>query len=136
MSRNKKEKNQTPHRDVPGLDLSSRSRRNRKSPSIRKLVRETTISADDLIYPLFIHDKDFDEEISSMPGCKRLSIEGLIKEVKEASDYGIGSIMLFPSFSVGNEIITAFLSPIATKALLIGISPLTSLRNGTLLKLM
>ncbi len=94
---NKKKNNKTPVKDIVSLDLASRSRRNRKSPSVRNLVRETSLSAQDLIYPLFIHDKNYDEEISSMPGCKRLGIDGLIKEVKSAKQSGIEAIMLFPS---------------------------------------
>jgi len=76
-----------------------RPRRNRKSPAVRALVRETTLSASDLIYPLFVHDKNTDEEIDSMPGCKRWSLEGLVKEAGEAHALGIPAVVLFPAIS-------------------------------------
>lgn len=90
-------KNDTPSKDIPSLDLNTRLRRNRKSPSIRNLVRETSVTTDDLVYPLFIHDKESDVEIESMPGCKRWSITGLVKEAERAYRLGIGAVMLFPS---------------------------------------
>ena len=69
MSTGRKSKTRTPDKDFPSLDLSARPRRNRKSSSIRNLVRETCLLPGDLIYPLFIHDKDGNEEIES-PGAK------------------------------------------------------------------
>lgn len=74
-----------------------RPRRNRKSPAIRALVRETTLSASDFIYPLFVHDKDTDEPIDSMPGCTRWSIDGLVKEAGEAHQLGIPAVVIFPA---------------------------------------
>ena len=95
---NKKNTNErVPKKDVPSFELDSRPRRNRKSKAIRNLVRETYLTTSDLIYPLFIHDKNHDEDIVSMPGCKRLSVKGLIKEVKKACELGIGAIMIFPA---------------------------------------
>jgi porphobilinogen synthase len=76
-----------------------RPRRNRKSPAVRALVRETTLTASDLIYPLFVHDKNTDEAIDSMPGCKRWSIEGLVKEAGEAHALGITAVVLFPAIA-------------------------------------
>ncbi|MGB2350218.1 MAG: porphobilinogen synthase [Akkermansiaceae bacterium] len=76
-----------------------RPRRNRKSPAVRALVRETTLSASDMIYPLFVHDKDTDEAISSMPGCTRWSIQGLVKEAGEAHAMGIPAVVLFPAIA-------------------------------------
>ncbi|MGH7884337.1 MAG: porphobilinogen synthase [Thermodesulfobacteriota bacterium] len=90
-------KSDIPSKDIPSLELNTRLRRNRKSQSIRNLVRETIITPHDLIYPLFIHSKQFDEDIESMPGCKRWSIEGLINEAKRASQLGIGAVILFPA---------------------------------------
>ena len=74
-----------------------RPRRNRKTPAIRALVRETTLSASDFIYPLFVHDKDVDEAISSMPGCTRFSINSLVKEAGEAHALGIQAVVIFPA---------------------------------------
>jgi len=79
------------------LELPIRPRRNRKSPAIRSLVRETSLHAGDLIYPLFIHDKEVDEAIDSMPGCQRWSLEGLVGEVGAAASAGVRAVVLFPA---------------------------------------
>lgn len=76
-----------------------RPRRNRKSPAVRALVRETTLSASDFIYPLFVHDKDVDEPIDSMPGCTRWSVDGLVKEAGEAHALGIPAVVIFPAIA-------------------------------------
>ncbi|BDS08718.1 delta-aminolevulinic acid dehydratase [Oceaniferula spumae] len=76
-----------------------RPRRNRKSPAVRALVRETTLSASDFIYPLFVHDKDVNEAIDSMPGCTRWSIDGLVKEAGEAYALGVPAVVLFPAIA-------------------------------------
>ena len=78
------------------LDLPSRPRRNRKSASIRGLVRETIVTPADLILPLFIHESKVDDAIDSMPGCHRWSLEGMVKEVGEASALGIRAVVFFP----------------------------------------
>jgi porphobilinogen synthase len=63
----------------------------------RRLMRETRLSVDDLIYPLFVLDGDNRREaISSMPGVERLSIDLLLRECEEASRLGIPAIALFP----------------------------------------
>ncbi len=90
-------KNIVPGEDIPGLEISARPRRNRKSEAVRKLVKETYLETGDLIYPVFIHDGDSDEDISSMPGCKRFGIKGLIKEVQRSMETGISSFVLFPA---------------------------------------
>lgn len=97
MNTGKKRKTETPDRDMASLDLPSRPRRNRKSPSVRNLARETTLEPGDLVYPLFVHDKETDEEIGSMPGCRRWSVRGLAREASEAFGLGIGAVMLFPA---------------------------------------
>ena len=79
------------------LDQPSRPRRNRKSSAVRGLCRETRLSPASLIYPLFVHEGNNDEDIKSMPGCKRWSLDGLIREVTEAHDHGINSVALFPA---------------------------------------
>lgn len=86
-----------PSEDIASLEIPSRPRRNRKSESIRKLIRESYLTPEDLIYPLFIHDKDTDEDINSMPGCKRLCIKGLLSEVKKSLELGISAFVLFPA---------------------------------------
>jgi porphobilinogen synthase len=78
------------------LNLPIRPRRNRKSRGIRGLVRETILHPSDLIYPLFIHDAPQNDPITSMPGCHRWSLEGLLTEVGEAWEAGVRAIVFFP----------------------------------------
>lgn len=73
-----------------------RPRRNRKSASIRNLVREVSLSAKDFIYPLFVHEDADDVAIASMPGCMRWSIAGLVKEAGEAHVLGVPAVVIFP----------------------------------------
>lgn len=76
----------------------SRPRRNRKTPAMRNLIRETNLSTHDLIAPLFvIEGKNINEPIHSMPGISRLSIDLLIKECKELYDLGVPCVSLFPA---------------------------------------
>jgi len=76
-----------------------RPRRLRRTEAIREMVRENHLNASDFIYPLFIHEKDFKEEISAMPGTYRWDINGLIKEVTRAWELGIRCIVLFPKIN-------------------------------------
>lgn len=59
-------------------------------------MRETIVTPKNFIYPLFIHEEDFKQEISSMPGTFRHSMKTMMEEVEEAMRYGIGSFILFP----------------------------------------
>ena len=60
------------------------------------MVRETTLSVDDLIEPLFVCEgKEVRQEISAMPGICRLSIDNLVKEVQESRSLGIPAVILF-----------------------------------------
>ncbi|MCD6490347.1 MAG: porphobilinogen synthase [Thermodesulfobacterium sp.] len=73
-----------------------RPRRLRKNEFIRSLVRETHITVDDLIYPLFICEgKNVKQEIKSMPEVYRFSIDKASEEIKEAMDLGIKAVLLF-----------------------------------------
>jgi porphobilinogen synthase len=77
---------------------ATRLRRNRKSPWARALVRENTLSADDLIWPVFvIEGENRTEAISSMPGVLRYSIDLLVERVREAAALGIPMVALFPN---------------------------------------
>jgi len=76
-----------------------RPRRNRKSPVVRAAHSETWLAAQHLVLPLFIHDKDVDEPIDALPGCSRLSLKGLVKEVEGAVDDGIGMVEVFPAIA-------------------------------------
>lgn len=74
----------------------TRGRRLRKTENIRRMVRETKLSADDLIYPLFVtHGLDVKMEIASMPGVYHFSVDALRKEVEEVSALGIPAVLLF-----------------------------------------
>jgi len=73
-----------------------RPRRLRASENIRRLVRETHISIDDFIYPLFLkHGKSIKEEISSMPGNYHFSIDRLDGEIEEIVNLNIPGVILF-----------------------------------------
>jgi len=77
--------------------LTHRPRRMRKHEFNRSLIRENSLTTDDLIYPLFIIEgKSKRENIKSMPGIERLSIDQLIIETKEIVDLNIPAIALFP----------------------------------------
>ncbi|WP_405605543.1 porphobilinogen synthase [Polaribacter sp. Asnod1-A03] len=73
-----------------------RTRRLRKHEGIRRLVRETKLSIDDLIYPLFIEEgENIETEIVSMPGIKRFSLDTISKELDEVVDLKIPAVLLF-----------------------------------------
>ncbi len=78
------------------MEMMIRPRRNRRTAAIRGLVRETRLSVDALILPLFFHADAEDVEIASMPGCTRWSVNGLIGEVSSAWELGIRAVVLFP----------------------------------------
>ncbi len=78
--------------------MLARPRRNRKNEAIRSLTRQSIVSLDDLIMPLFfIEGKDQKVPISSMPGQFRYSIDNLVKEVKELNSLGVKCVSLFPA---------------------------------------
>ncbi len=84
--------------------LTHRSRRLRKHSSIRSLVRETSFTVEDLIYPLFIIEGERRrEEVKSMPGIERLSIDQLMLDAKEIVDLKIPAIALFPVISTDKK---------------------------------
>ncbi len=73
-----------------------RPRRLRRNEEIRRMVRETKLSVDDLIYPLFAAaGKKVRKEIPSMPGVFQVSVENLVKEVREVRRLGIPAVLLF-----------------------------------------
>lgn len=78
--------------------IINRPRRNRQSAAIRSMVQETHLSAQHLIAPLFVVDgKDQKIPIKSMPGHARLSLDHLLKEVKELHSLGVKCVALFPA---------------------------------------
>ena len=73
-----------------------RGRRLRQNRAFRRMVRETQLSVDDLIYPLFAVDgKSVKNPIPSMPGQYQMSIDNLVKECRTAFDLGIPAVILF-----------------------------------------
>ena len=73
-----------------------RPRRLRANENLRRLIRETTLSANDLIYPMFVvHGHNTATEISAMPGCYQYSVDRLVLAAKELSALGIPGTILF-----------------------------------------
>ena len=73
-----------------------RPRRLRKNENFRRMIRETKLSVDDLVYPLFVvPGKDKKKPIRSMPGHFQMSIDHILKEVQKTKDLGIPAILLF-----------------------------------------
>lgn len=74
-----------------------RPRRNRRAPWARALVAETSLSASDLIWPLFVLEGSGQREpIASMPGVERLSVDLIVEAAHEAASLGIPAVALFP----------------------------------------
>ena len=73
-----------------------RPRRLRRTEGFRRMIRETILHIEELIYPIFVtYGRDKREEISAMPGCYRFSIDNITREVREAAELGIPAIILF-----------------------------------------
>ncbi len=73
-----------------------RPRRLRKNETLRRMVRETKLSVDDLIYPLFVVEgENIKNEVKSMPGIFQMSIDKIVEEIKEVENLGIPAIILF-----------------------------------------
>ncbi len=74
-----------------------RPRRLRRTGALRRMVRETVLTVADLIYPMFVMDGiDQRQEVPSMPGCFRYSLDALLDELQVVTGLGIGAIALFP----------------------------------------
>jgi porphobilinogen synthase len=73
-----------------------RARRLRKNENFRRLMRETSLSVDDLVYPLFaVPGKSVKKPITSMPGQFQLSVDYIAKEAQKAHELGIPAVLLF-----------------------------------------
>ncbi len=80
--------------------LLERPRRNRRSPGIRSLVRETSLQPSNLIWPLFVCEgRNRRVPVKSMPDVFRLSRDGIVKEARLAAKLGIPAIALFPALA-------------------------------------
>lgn len=77
---------------------STRLRRPRAHDWSRRMVRENAVTADDLIWPIFVHEGQGEvEAVASMPGVNRLSVDKAVEAAKEARALGIPCIALFPN---------------------------------------
>jgi porphobilinogen synthase len=76
--------------------MMNRTRRLRRTESIRRLVRENSLQLNDLVYPIFIEEgQGIETEIVSMPGIKRFSLDTISKELDEVSQLNIPAVLLF-----------------------------------------
>jgi porphobilinogen synthase len=76
---------------------TGRFRRLRRTPALRAMMAETTLSTGDLIWPIFLRDgADLREPIASLPGVHRLSLDHAVRAAEEAATLGIPAICLFP----------------------------------------
>ena len=83
---------------APGTFPAVRLRRNRRAAWSRRLVAETTLSVDDLIWPLFVIEGDGKREpVASMPGVERRSVDLIVEAARGAAQLGIPAIALFPN---------------------------------------
>lgn len=78
------------------MDFIQRPRRLRTTPLLRKMVRETRMDQSSLIYPMFVKEgQGIKEEIATMPGQYRYSVDELPKALEEVANAGVSSVMLF-----------------------------------------
>jgi porphobilinogen synthase len=90
--------------DMASILGGRRLRRTRRTDWLRRMVREATLSADDLIWPLFLIDGTGTRvEIASMPGVERLGLEAAVDAARKAADLGIPAIALFPNVEAGKR---------------------------------
>src|SRR5579871_1635677 len=79
------------------LDLTVRPRRNRRTEWVRRMVREHVLTADDLIWPLFLVDGERKRvPVASMPGVERVSVDEAVRDAERAAKLRIPCIALFP----------------------------------------
>lgn len=82
------------------LIMLQRPRRNRKSSAIRSLTQETSLSVSNLIYPIFLVDEsNYKEEVKSLPGNYRWSLDMLLPELEKCQDLGLRHFILFPKIN-------------------------------------
>jgi porphobilinogen synthase len=82
---------------APSLALTTRMRRNRKAEWTRRMVRENVLTADDLIWPLFVTDGTNKRvPVASMPGIERLTVDQAVRDAERAAKLAIPCLALFP----------------------------------------
>jgi len=77
--------------------VRERPRRNRRTPILREFAAETELSPRRFLHPVFFHEQPKDVPIRSMPGCRRLSPEGLLREAEATLEDGVPGLVLFPA---------------------------------------
>ena len=89
--------NEAGHAPDGALDLPRRPRRTRCADWARRLTRETSLTVDDLIWPIFLLDGEKRrEEVSTMPGVERMSVDEAVRAVETAAKLGVPAVALFP----------------------------------------
>ena len=83
--------------DVDAILGGKRMRRNRRTAWSRRMVRESTLTVDDLIWPIFLTEGDTSELVAAMPGVERLTVAGAVGAAQRALALGIPAIALFPN---------------------------------------
>ena len=83
--------------DMDSILGGRRMRRNRRTAWSRRLVRESTLTVDDLIWPLFLTENTHNQPVAAMPGVERLSVDSAVSEARRARDLGVPAIALFPN---------------------------------------
>jgi porphobilinogen synthase len=90
--------------EAPRLDLSIRPRRNRRAEWARRMVRESVLTTDDLIWPLFLVDgTKIRTGVDSMPGIERLSVDEAVRAAERAAELTIPCVALFPYTEPGRR---------------------------------
>ncbi len=78
--------------------MNQRPRRNRKSETVRSMVRETHLRVENLIQPIFlVEGSNLKEQITSLPVAFRLSLDNVLLEIKECVDHGLKTFIMFPA---------------------------------------
>lgn len=78
--------------------MNIRPRRNRKNAAIRRMIQETKLGTENLIFPLFIEDgKGVKNEIGSLPNMYRWSLDTILPEIEECISFGLENFVLFPA---------------------------------------
>src|SRR3954451_17842459 len=91
-----------PRGPSPRLDLVHRPRRNRKADWSRRLVRENTLTTNDLIWPLFlVEGKKTPTPVASMPGVEHLSVDEAVRDAARAVELGVPALAFFPFTEAG-----------------------------------
>ena len=94
----------------------TRLRRLRRTEQLRSIVRETRLTPENFVYPLFVcPGQGVRKEVRSMPGVYNLSVDEAVKEVREANGLGIPSIILFGLYGLSKATVSARVRPSVAK---------------------